>query len=100
MDPRLRPGTSVRVVIAGSEVRNVLTIPRQALFQKEGKSVVYVRLGERFEPREVKVTNRSESRASIEGVPEGSQIALVNPIRAIAVPTSSNGPMPAAGGPR
>jgi len=100
IDPRLRPGTSVRVVIAGGDVRNVLTIPRQALFQKDGKSVVYVRTGERFEPREVKVTNRSESRASIEGVPEGSQIALVNPIRAVAVPTSSNGPMPAAGGPR
>ncbi len=100
MDPRLRPGTSVRVVIAGAEVRNVLTIPRQGLFQKDGKSVVYVRTGERFEPREVKVTNRSESRAAIEGVPEGSEVALVNPNRTAATPASTGGPMPAAGGPQ
>ena len=100
VDPRLRPGTSVRVVIAGTELRNVLTVPRQALFQKNGKSVVYVRAGERFEPREVKVTNRSESRAAIEGPPEGAEVALVRPDGAATTPTSTNGPMSAAGGPQ
>jgi len=33
-DPRLRPGTSVRVVVNGAEVRDALTLPRQGVFQK------------------------------------------------------------------
>jgi hypothetical protein len=100
VDPRLRPGTSVRVIIAGIEVRNVLTIPRQALFQRNGKSVVYVRAGDRFEPREVKVTNRSESRVAIEGPAEGIEVALVNPNAAATGPAATNGPMSTPGGPR
>ncbi len=99
-DPRLRPGTSVRVVIAGTEVRNVLTIPRQALFQKNGKSVVFVRSGDRFEPREVKVVNASESRVAIEGVTDGTEVALVNPDVAVTAPAANGGPMSATGGPR
>jgi RND family efflux transporter MFP subunit len=100
MDPGLRPGTSVRVVIAGTEVRNVLTIPRQALFQKNGKSVVFARVGDRFEPREVKVTNASESRVAIEGIAQGTEVALVNPDAAVTAPSSAGGPMSATGGPR
>ncbi len=99
-DPRLRPGTSVRAVIAGTEVRNVLTIPRQALFQKNGKSVVFVRSGDRFEPREVKVVNASESRVAIEGVTDGTEVALVNPDVAVTAPAGNGGPMSATGGPR
>jgi multidrug resistance efflux pump len=100
VDPRLRPGTSVRVIIAGIEVRNVLSIPRQALFQRNGKSVVYVRAGDRFEPREVKVTNRSESRVAIEGPAEGIEVALVNPNAAATGPAATNGPMSTPGGAR
>ena len=99
-DARLRPGTSVRVVVAGSEVRDALVVPRQALFQKNGKPVVYVRVAERFEPREVTVTHRTESRIAIDGLPEGSEIALVNPETAPAAPAASSGPVPAGGGPR
>jgi HlyD family secretion protein len=94
---RLRPGTSVRVVVAGSEVRNALVLPRQALFQKNGKPIVYVRVGERFEPREVTVTHRTESRIAVDGVSEAAEVALVNPETA---PAASSAPAPAAGGPR
>jgi HlyD family secretion protein len=78
----------------------VLTIPRQALFQKNGKSIVYLRTGQRFEPREVKVTNRSESRVAIEGPPEGAEVALVNPDAAAIAPAAASGPIAATGGPR
>jgi hypothetical protein len=99
-DRHLRAGTSVRVVIAGNEIKNVLTIPRQALFQRNGLSVVYVRAGDGFEPREVRVTARSESLVAIEGPFEGVEIALVNPNAAAAGPAVANGPMSATRGPR
>jgi HlyD family secretion protein len=78
-DARLRPGTSVRLALAGTRVDNVLHVPRQAIFEKDGKPVVYLRVGDRFEPRTVKPTQRTESRVAIDGVPEGSEVALANP---------------------
>jgi hypothetical protein len=78
-EPRLKPGTSVRVVVAGDTLKNVLTLPRQAIFQKDGKPVVYARGGSGFEARAVKVTHRTESRVAVEGVEEGTEVALVNP---------------------
>ena len=78
-DPRLRPGISVELVLAGTRVQNVLHVPRQAVFEKDGKPVVYVRAGDRFEARSVKPTQRTETRVAIEGVAEGAEVALVNP---------------------
>jgi HlyD family secretion protein len=97
-DSRLRPGTSVRVVLNGAEVRDALTLPRQAVFQKNGKPVVYARAGTGFAPREVTVTHRTESRVALKGVDEGTEVALVNPE---ASTTGSRAPATAvpAGGP-
>jgi HlyD family secretion protein/macrolide-specific efflux system membrane fusion protein len=81
-DGRLRPGTTVRVVVEGPNVENVLLLPRQALFEREGKPIVYVRStgpGGRFEAKDVKVLHRSESQVAIEGVAEGTAVALVDP---------------------
>ena len=78
-DPRLRPGTSVELVMAGTRVENVLHVPRQAIFEKAGKPVVYVRRGNRFEATPVKPTHRTETRVAIEGLAEGTEVALVNP---------------------
>jgi hypothetical protein len=66
--------------------------------------VVYVQSGDRFETREVTVTHQSASRTAIKGVPEGTDVALVNPAGSAtaspaAAPASpANGPRPAAGG--
>jgi multidrug resistance efflux pump len=79
VDPRLRPGISVELRLAGTRVENVTHLPRQAIFERNGKPVVFVRAGERFEVREVKPTHRSDSRVAIEGVEEGTEVALVNP---------------------
>lgn len=78
-DERLRCGLSARVTIAGQQLKGVLYVPRQALFEKEGKPLVHIRAGRGFEPRAVKVRFRSESRAVIEGVGEGVEVALVDP---------------------
>lgn len=100
-DRRLRPGTSVRVVIAGEEIRDALSVPRQALFQRNGKLMVDVRADRGFQPREVKVTHRTESRVVCEGVAEGTEVALADPEAGAA--GSSSAPaaqVPASGGPR
>jgi hypothetical protein len=97
-DTRLRPGTTVRVTIAGADVRDVLTVPRQAVFQRNGETVVYLRSGEGFEPRSVKVTHQSESRTAIQGIPEGAEVALVSPgAAAVTAAPAAASPSPAPG---
>ena len=80
-DAQLRPGFTVQVVIAGEKRKNVLYVPRQAVFVSESKQVVYIRNGNDFEPREVKVVVETESQSAIEGVPAGSLVAFVNPTK-------------------
>jgi hypothetical protein len=87
----------VRVVLSGAEVRDALTLPRQGVFQKNGKPVVYVRSGTGFTPREVKVTHRTESRVAVEGVPEGTEVALVNPESSTTGSAAPSGAVPAGG---
>ncbi len=101
VDPRMKAGASARVTIEGRAIPDALTVPRQAVFQKNGRTQVFVRTGSGFDPREVKVTQRTESRALIEGLAEGTEIALVDPhaARAAGQPAAA-GPLPAGGGPR
>lgn len=80
-DPRLRPGTSVDIVAPGKSIDDVLVLPRQAVFEQDGKPIVYVRSGAGFEPAEIKVLNRTEARVAIEGIDEGAEVALVDPGR-------------------
>ena len=100
-DPRLRAGLTAQVLIFGEELKNALLIPRQAVFDQEGKLVVFVPRGAGFEAREVQVKQRSESSVAVEGLAEGSVVALVNTDeRAAKSKTgggSSNAP-PMAGG--
>jgi HlyD family secretion protein len=100
-DARLKAGVSVRVTLEGKEVADALHVPRQAVFDKNGKSHIFVKSGDRFEERDVKVEQRSESRVAISGLPEGTEIALVDPTaRSAAATTSASSPMPAGGGTR
>jgi multidrug efflux pump subunit AcrA (membrane-fusion protein) len=78
-DPRLKAGVSVRVTLDGKELQGALHVPRQAVFDKNGKNFVFVKTGERFEPHDVQVEQRTESRVVISGLPEGAEIALVDP---------------------
>jgi len=92
-DPLMRAGSSLRVVIDGDELKNALHVPRQAVFEKNGKNFVYLQTGDRFDRRDVKVVNRTESRAVITGLNEGDVIALVDPDTAAQrSKASSSGP--------
>jgi multidrug resistance efflux pump len=78
-DSRLRPGSSAQVIFLGNPRKDVLYLPRSALFKKDDKPVVYARSGSGFEPREVKITLETEGRVAIEGLKEGTEVALINP---------------------
>lgn len=100
-DPRLKAGGSVRVTLDGKEMPSALHVPRQAVFDKNGKNYVFLKTGERFEERDVKVEQRTESRVVISGLSEGTEIALVDPTARTATTGSATAPpVPATGGPR
>jgi multidrug resistance efflux pump len=99
-NPALLPGTSVEVVASGRTVENALVLPRQTIFEKDGRPIVYERVGAGFEPRPVKVLHRTESRVAVEGLSEGAEIALVNPDAAASTtsgPSKPPAPPPAQG---
>jgi multidrug resistance efflux pump len=98
IDPRLLAGSTVRLVIDGRMVPSALQVPRQSVFEKNGKTFVYLKTGDRFERHDVKVTDSTESRAVVTGVNEGDVIALIDPeVAAKRSKTSSASPLPAAG---
>ncbi len=89
----MRPGVTCSVEIMGQQVKDALLLPRQAVFEKDGKPVVYVRKGKEFEAQNIKVLHRSESRVAIEGVAEGVEVAMADPNKAGAKkPGKTNGP--------
>jgi hypothetical protein len=97
-DPRLRAGASARLVIEGKDLADALHVPRQAVFARAGKNHVFLKVGDRFEQREVKVTQRTESRVVIDGLSEGAEIALVDPnARPAGASPSTAPPVPGAG---
>jgi len=102
-DPRLRPGSSVQVVLAAEPVASVLQLPVQAVRQKDGKPVVYVETPTGFEPRPINLLYRTESRAGFEGLDEGTVVALVDPEATPGAgqkPAAAAAPAPAPAGVR
>ncbi len=77
--PDLRPGISALVKVHGVRLNDVLYLPAQSLFDKDGKPVVYVKHGDDFQATAVKVKYRTESRIVIEGLPAGTEVAVINP---------------------
>ena len=92
----MKAGGSAAVTIDGKEIRDALTVPRQAVFQKNGKTHVFVKSGERFEQKEIKIVQRTESRAAIEGLPEGTEVALVDPTIKRSTGPAGASPLPGA----
>ncbi len=78
-DTRLRPGLTANLVILGEKRKNVFQIPRQAVFMKDGKRIVYVKNGKGFEERSVKIPYETESRVVVEGLRGDNQVALLDP---------------------
>jgi multidrug efflux pump subunit AcrA (membrane-fusion protein) len=79
-DVLLRPGLLADVQIIVEKIPNAVHIPMQAVFEVDGKPVVYVKKGNQFEPRVIKPFKRSENTMTIsEGVQPGDVVALADP---------------------
>ena len=79
-DVLLRPGLLADVEIIVEHIPNAINVPMQAIFEREGKPVVYVKNGKVFEPRAIKPFKRSESVMVIaEGLKAGEVVALADP---------------------
>ncbi|MDX2149216.1 MAG: efflux RND transporter periplasmic adaptor subunit [Bryobacteraceae bacterium] len=80
LDVLLRPGLLADVEIIVEKVPNAVYVPNQAVFEKEGKPMVYVKSGNKWDERVIKIAKRSESTTIIEsGVTEKDVIALADP---------------------
>jgi HlyD family secretion protein len=96
-DTRLRPGLTAHITIHGDARKDVLYVPRQALFLKDSKRIVFTRKGSGFDPHEVKIQAENESRAAIEGLSAGTEVALIDPT-ATRKSAPSAASTPSAGG--
>ncbi len=79
----MRPGTSAEVLVRGTQVKDQLYLPSQCVFEKDGKLVVYVKHGDQFVLTEAKIKFRTENRVAIENLPAGTEVALVDPTKAV-----------------
>jgi hypothetical protein len=95
-DDGLRPGLSVDVVIRVETLTDVLWVPSQAVFEREGRWFVYRQAPEGYVSHPVTIVGRTESQAVVKGVDEGATIALAEPGRR-KKNTRANGPLGALG---
>jgi HlyD family secretion protein len=76
----LRPGLLADVEIILEKVSNAVHVPAQAVFEKDGKLVVFVKNGNRFEERPFTPLKRSESTILVaKGLEPGELVALADP---------------------
>jgi len=78
----LRPGMSATIVVTTDDLHQVLWLPAQALFESDGRTFVYAQSGKAFEPKDVKLVRRNETRVVITGLREGEIVALASPVEA------------------
>ncbi len=78
----LRPGLLADVEITTATLRNAVHIPTQAVFERDGRLVAYVKKGNAFEERVLTPLKRSESVMVIaKGLEPGDVVAISDPAR-------------------
>lgn len=80
-DPAImKPGQRVRAVLLLEQADGVLAVPRGAVFDRDGRRVVYRRRGAEFVPAEVTIGRQSVSRVVVDrGLAAGDVVALRDP---------------------
>jgi HlyD family secretion protein len=82
-EPRLRPGMTARVEIEVEERAKALSVPIEAVFEREGRSVVYL-AGRRPRPREVVLGPSNADFVVVEkGLSRGDRVLLRDPETAL-----------------
>ncbi len=79
-DSRIRPGMSAGTRIILDRVPDSILVPSTAVFQKNGRAVVYVLRGSKFEERPVQIGRRSTADMLVRaGLKPGERVALKDP---------------------
>jgi HlyD family secretion protein len=79
-DERIRPGMTAVARIATDRVPDVVLVPAEAIFQRDGAPIVYRLDGTEFEERRVEVSRRGREQAIIaSGVVPGDRVATRRP---------------------
>lgn len=98
----LRPGLLADVEIFVEKIPSAISVPNQAILEKEGKQFVYVQKNGRFEQRFVKIARRSESQTVIkDSLVTGEVVALSDPFaekKTESKKSGSSAGMPGVGG--
>ena len=80
VDPKIRPGMTAVARIATERVANVVLVPAESLFQKDGAPIVYRLDGSDFVETRVEVQRRGKEQTVIKGgVSPGDRIARRRP---------------------
>lgn len=79
-DPKIRPGMTAVARIATERVPDVTLVPAEAIFQRDGKPVVYRLDGSQFEEQRVEVARRGREQAIVtSGISPGERVATKRP---------------------
>jgi biotin carboxyl carrier protein len=80
LDVLLRPGMLADVEIIVEKIPDAIHVPTQAIFERDNKPFVYVRLRDQWAERPVKIAKRTESTVVLSsGVNPGELVALADP---------------------
>ena len=80
LDPRIRPGMTATARIAADRLPNVTLVPAEAIFQKDGRPVVYRLNGSKFDEQSVEIVRRGREQAAVSaGVNAGDKLAVRRP---------------------
>jgi len=80
-DPALmKPGARVRAMLDVENREGAFSIPRQAIFEKQGKKLVYRKRAGGFDPVPIEIGSSSSGRVVVtKGLAKGDEIALRDP---------------------
>ncbi|HJR58674.1 MAG TPA: efflux RND transporter periplasmic adaptor subunit [Vicinamibacterales bacterium] len=80
IDPRIRPGMTAVARIATDRVPDVVLVPSEAVFQKDGSPVLYVLDGSMFTEQRVQISRRGKEQSVVAaGIEPGARVALRRP---------------------
>lgn len=79
IDERLRPGMNGSMDVVIDRIPNAISVPAKALFNRQGKPVVYVSGQGGYSAVPVEILARNPDEVAIKGLPEGAKVALVEP---------------------
>ena len=78
----MKPGARVKAILEIENQTSAVAIPRQALFEKDGRRIVYRRTANGFAPAEVTIGSSTAGRVVVtQGLKRGDRIALADPTK-------------------